>query len=328
EGLREVAALCVGLGEEVAGRVLCHLSEYEVQEVALAVAGLESADPQTVERQLGELQQHLLTQARTGTGGAPFARALLQKTLGPSSRTLALELQVAGRARSGFPLLAKAAPDRLAPFISHEHPQTIALILSQLEPAQAAGILALLPEGWHADVAYRIATLDNVPPMVLGQLGESLEDCLREVLGRSEAVGGPKATADILNLSGASVERRVLEGMDAHDPGVAEAVRNLMFVFEDIAGMSDRDIQRLLREVEQQDLVVALKGATPGLRERFLTNISEQVKEWLRDQDAFLGRMRLDEVEEVQLRIVQQVRQLEEQGELTIVRGDPAARLV
>ena len=164
-------------------------------------------------------------------------------------------------------MLRNVPPDQIAPFISHEHPQSIALILSQLEPDQASGILGQLPERLQSDVAYRIATMENITPNVLKETEESLYTSLRDMLGGNQDVGGSKVVADILNLTGSSVEKGILDNMDAQDPEVAGAVRNLMFVFDDIAKLTDREIQTLMRDVDQKDLVVALKSASEELKD-------------------------------------------------------------
>ena len=174
----------------------------------------------------------------------------------------------------------------------------------------------------QADVAYRVATMENITPNVIKEIEESLEQSLRDILGGNQDVGGPKVVADMLNLTGSSVEKNVLDQMDGQDPEVAESVRNLMFVFDDISKLTDREIQTLMREVDQKDLVVALKAAADELKEKILGNMSEHVRTFISEEMEFQGPMRLSEVEEVQLRIVQQVRQLEEQGQITIVRGD------
>ena len=179
-----------------------------------------------------------------------------------------------------------------------------------------------MPERLQSDVAYRIATMENITPNVLKEIEESLEASLRDMLGGNQDVGGPKVVADMLNLTGSSVEKNVLDNMDGMDPEVAESVRNLMFVFDDIGKLTDREIQTLMREVDQKDLVTALKTASEELRDKILGNMSERVRTFITEEMEFLGPMRVSEVEEVQLRIVQQVRQLEEQGQVTIVRGD------
>jgi flagellar motor switch protein FliG len=232
------------------------------------------------------------------------------------------------RTTSGFYVLKNVAPQQIAPFISNEHPQTIALILSQLEPDQASGILAQLAERMQAEVAYRIATMENITPNVLKQIEESLEANLRDILGGNQDVGGPKVVADMLNLTGSSVEKNVLERMDGTNPEVAENVCNMMFVFDELVKLTDRELQVLLKEVEQKDLVVALKGAEEELKDKVLGNMSERVRDFLSEGMEFLGPMRLSEVEEVQLRIVQQCRQLEDQGQIVITRGDASETFV
>ena len=222
---------------------------------------------------------------------------------------------------NAFQRFAQAPAQQIAPFISHEHPQTIALILSQLAPAQAADILGLLSAPLQAEVAYRIATMQSIPPTTLDHLKESLEVALRDILGGNKDVGGAKVVADLLNLTATSVEKNILDRFDAQDPGVAESVRNLMFTFSHLVKLSDREIQTLLREVDQKDLVVALKAASEELKNQILNNMSAEVRTFIIAEMEFLGPMRRSEVEEVQLRVVQQVRRLEEQGQITIVRG-------
>jgi flagellar motor switch protein FliG len=311
----------VALGEEISGEVMKYLSDYEIEAITQAIASLKNVSREVADRMLAEFEQHLLAGEWISQGGIDFARAALERAVGPRKAQEILE-RVTSRVSSGFYMLKNVAPDQIAPFISHEHPQTIALILSQLDPVQASGILAQLPERMQADVAYRIATMENITPNVIKQIEESLESSLRDMLGGNQDVGGPKVVADILNLTGSSVEKNVLDQMDGMDPEVAESVRNLMFVFEDIAKLTDREIQTLMREVDQKDLVIALKAASEELKQKVLSNMSERVRTFIQEEMEFLGPMRLSEVEEVQLRIVQQVRQLEEQGQITIVRGD------
>jgi flagellar motor switch protein FliG len=318
---QKVAIVMVALGEEVSGEVLKHLHDYEIEEITQAIAGLKNISVELMDRVLEEFEQHLLAGEWVSQGGVDFARSALERAVGPRRAQEILE-RVTTKVSSGFYMLKNVAPDQIAPFISHEHPQTIGLILSQLEAAQASGILAQLPERLQSDVAYRIATMENITPNVIKQIEESLESSLRDILGGNQDVGGPKVVADILNLTGSSVEKNVLDQMDAQDPEVAESVRNLMFVFGDIAKLTDREIQTLMREVDQKDLVVALKSASDELKDKVLNNMSERVRNFINEEMEFLGPMRLSEVEEVQLRIVQQVRQLEEQGQITIVRGD------
>lgn len=297
-----------------------HLSDFEIEEMTQAIAALKNVHIDLMDRILEEFEQHLMAGEWVSQGGADFARQALERAVGAPQQEI-LD-RISSQISSGFYILRNVPPDQIAPFISHKHPQSIALILSHLEADQASGILGQLPERLQSDVAYRIATVENITPNVLKEIEESLESSLRDMLGGNQDAGGPKVVADILNLTGSSVEKSVLDNMDAQDPEVAESVRNLMFVFEDISKLTDREIQTLMREVDQKDLVVALKSASDEMKEKVLGNMSERVRTFITEEMEFQGPMRLSEVEEVQLRIVQQVRQLEEQSQVTIVRGD------
>ena len=318
--LQKVAIVMVALGEEASGEVMKHLTDYEIEEITQAIAGLKNISVEVMDGILEEFEQLLVAGEWISQGGLDFARQALERAVGPRKAQEILD-RISSQPL-GFQMLRNVPPDQIAPFISHEHPQSIALILSQLEPDQASGILAQLPERLQTDVAYRIATMENITPNVLTEIEESLEASLRDMLGGNQDVGGPKVVADMLNLTGSSVEKNVLDNMDAQDPEVSESVRNLMFVFDDIAKLTDNDIQTLMREVDQKDLVIALKSASDEMKEKVLGNMSERVRTFITEEMAFQPPMRLSEVEEVQLRIVQQVRQLEEQGQVAIMKGD------
>lgn len=319
--LQKVSIVLVALGEEVSGEVMKHLSDYEIEEITQAIAGLKNISAEIMDKILEEFEANLMAGDWVSQGGVDFARQTLERAVGPRKAQEILD-RISSQVSSGFYMLRNVPADQIAPFISHEHPQSIALILSQLEAEQASGILSQLPERLQSEVAYRVATMENITPNVLKEIEESLESSLRDMLGGNQDVGGPKVVADILNLTGSSVEKNVLDNMDAQDPEVAESVRNLMFVFEDISSLGDQEIQTLMREVDQKDLVIALKGASDEMKEKVLGNMSERVRTFITEEMEFQGPMRLSEVEEVQLRIVQQVRQLEEQGQISIIRGD------
>ena len=319
--MQQVAILFVALGQESAGEVMKFLTDYEIEEITQAVANLKNVTVEMQDKVLEAFEQHLLAGEWVSQGGMDFARGALERAVGPRKAQEILD-RVSSSISSGFYMLKNVAPEQVAPFISHEHPQTIGLILSQLDPAQASGILAQLPERMQSDVAYRIATMENITPAILKEIEEALEASLRDILGGNQDVGGPKVVADILNLTGSSVEKNVLDQMDAQDPEVAESVRNLMFTFADISKLTDRELQVLLQNVDKKDMVVALKAAEEELKDKLLGNMSEEQRTYTCEEMEFLGPMRLSEVEEIQLRIVQQVRQLEEQGQVTIVRGD------
>jgi flagellar motor switch protein FliG len=316
------AVACVALGPDITAEMMKHLQEHEVEELAARIASLPAVPPVTMAWALNDFQRRLAAGEWVIPGGVAFARSALERALGPGRAREVLD-RVNPSARPGIYMLRNVAADQVAPFLAQEHPQTIALMLSQLEPGQAAGILAQIPERLQADVAYRIATMENITPVVVRQIEESLEASLRDILGGNQDVGGPRVVAGILNLTGSSVEKTVLDQMDGQDPEVAESVRNLMFVFEDIAGLSQSELQTLLREVDAEDLAKALKAASADLKSRLLAQLPEDGRVALATRMEGLGPMRLSDVEEAQLRIVQQVRRLEEQGRVTIVRGGP-----
>lgn len=322
-GAQIAATVFIALGKDVGARVGRVLDEEVMQVVARAVMETDAVAHSTGMHALEWVRQRIESGDYLDVGGQDYACALLEAVGGPEWADRTMRAARPESESSGFYLLKGVAPDQIAPFMSHEHPQTIALILSQLEAKQSGAILALFPERLQADVAYRMATMEDIPPNVLRHIEESLESSLRDIMGSNVGVGGPKVVADMLNHSGRSVEKNVLDQMDAQDAPIAEAVRNLMFVFNDMVKLTDRELQIVLREIdEQKDLVVALKAASQELINRVLNNCSERVREFLLEEIEFLGPMRLSDVEAVQLRIVKLVRQLEEKGEITIVRGD------
>lgn len=324
EGLslvQRVAIVMLALGEETSGEVMKYLTDREVEEITEALATLKNVSADVMDQVLEEFEAGLMAGNWVSQGGVDFARQALERAVGPRKAQEILD-RISSTVTSGFYILRNVPADQIAPFISHEHPQSIALILSQLDADQASGILAQLPERLQPDVAYRIATMENIAPNVLKEMEMSLEETLKDMLGGNQDAGGPKVVADMLNLTGSSVEKNVLDNMENMDPNTAESVRNLMFVFEDIMKLSDREIQILLREVDQKDLVIALKSSSEELKEKVLGNMSDRVRQFVTEEMDFTGPMRLSEVEEVQLRIVQMVRQLEEQGQITILSGD------
>ena len=323
----KVAILMVALGEDNAAEIMKYLADFEIEDIAQAVTELRNLPTSLQDQVLEEFEQHLLAGEYMNQGGVDFARGTLERAVG-SHRAQEILDRVMGTTSSGFYMLKNTSPEQLAPFISNEHPQTIGLILSQLDPGQAAGILSQLPERIQADVAYRVATMGNITPGVLKQVEESLEANLKDILSGNKDVGGPKIVADMLNLTGTSVEKNILERLDAQDPEIAEVVRNMMFVFDDISSLNDREIQILLREVEQKDLVIAMKTASEDVKEKLLSNMSDRVRQFMEEEMEFLGPMRLSEVEEVQLRVVRKLRQLEDQGQVAISRGNVADTFV
>jgi flagellar motor switch protein FliG len=323
-----VAILMIALGQEATAEVMKYLNDMEVEQIAEAIAGLDVVTTEQEDEILEEFEQLLIAGKYVSQGGLDFARGALEKALGPRKAQGLLD-RVTSTTTSGFYMLRNIDPNQIIPFLAKEHPQTIAIILSQLESNQAAGVLNGLSEEMQADVSFRIATMDNISPQVLRELEESLANDLQAILqGQITEIGGPGAVAEILNRTGRSTEKAVLERLDAQDPELAEEVRNQMFVFDDIAKLTDREIQMILREVDSKDLAVALKGGSDEMKERIFGNMSERVGTMIQEEMEFSGPVRMSDVEEVQLRVVQVVRQLEEAGQVTIVRGDTSDSFV
>ncbi len=319
---QKTAILMIALGQDTTAEVMKYLSDVEVEAIAQSISELDVVTTEQEDEVLEEFEQLLLAGKYVSQGGIDFARGALEKALGPRKAQALLD-RVNSTTSSGFYMLRNVDPNQIVPFISKEHPQTISLILSQLDATQAAGVLTGLPEELQSDVAFRIAQMDNIQPQVLRELEESLANELQAILsGQITEIGGPKAVAEILNRTGRSTEKAVLERLDAQDPELAEEVRNQMFVFDDIANLTDREIQMILWEVDTKDLAVALKGGADELQDRIFGNVSERVGTMIKEEIQFSGPVRMSDVEEVQLRVVQTVRQLEEAGQVTIVRGD------
>ena len=326
--IQKVSILMIALGQDTAAEVMKYLSDLETERIAQAISELDVVTTEQEDEVLEEFEQLLLAGKYVSQGGIGFARGALEKALGPQKAQGLLD-RVASTTSGGFYMLRNVDPTQIVPFISKEHPQTISLILSQLDPTQAAGVLNGLSDELQSEVAFRVAQMDNISPLVLRELEDSLGNELQSIVsGQITEIGGPKAVAEILNRTGRSTEKAVLERLDGQDPELAEEVRNQMFTFDDIANLTDQEIQMILREVDTKDLAVALKGASEDLFERIIGNMSERVGNMLKEEIQFSGPVRMSDVEEIQLRIIQTVRQLEEAGQVTVVRGDSSDAFV
>jgi len=323
-----VAILMIALGQETTAEVMKYMNDYEIEGIAQAISELEVVTTEQEDQVLEEFEQLLIAGKYVSQGGIDFARGALERAIGPRRASQLLD-RVNSTTTSGFYMLKNVDPNQIIPFIRKEHPQTIALILSQLDSNQAAGVLNGLRDDQQADVAFRIAGMNNISPQVLRDLEASLAGELGTILsGQVTSIGGPKAVAEILNRTGRSTEKAVLERLDAQDPELAEGVRNQMFTFDDIGNLTDREIQLILREVDSADLAIALRGSTIEMQNRIFANVSDRVGQTMREEMDFAGPLRLSDVEEVQIRIVQTVRGLEEAGQIVIVRGDAQDQFV
>ena len=316
-----VAVLLVALGQDVAADVLGRFEDRDVEQITQAIARLDTVSRQQQSQALSEFAELLDKGEFTLEGGDRYARELLEQALG-EQRADEVWKRVGGTSSGdGFSLLDGADPAQVASFMRQQHPQTTALVMTQLRPEQAAAILERLPETMQADIARRIATLEQVSPDVLKQIEETIVEQLQDALGGQRAVEGVKAAADILNRVGASLEKSVLYRLESQDPEIAEEIRSRMFVFDDIARLDDRDLRLVIQNADARDLVISLKAAGKGVLERILSTMTERRQQIFLDDLGALPPLRLSDVEETQQRLVQHMRQMMDQGLIELRRG-------
>jgi len=318
-GTRKAAVLLAALGPERAANILGRLSEEEIESLSVEMARLTAVGAETTESVFSELAALSADGAAGASGGLEFAREVIEKALGPE-RAIELLGRLSGSSEARpFEFLRTVSPDRIAGLLRSESPQTIALVLASLRTSLAASVLARLPEAQQPDIALRIVRMSQPSTAVI----ERVEDALRHRMGavadrEYAATGGTKALAGILNHAERSVERNVLENLAGTDKALADEVRGMLFVFEDIVKLEERAIQQLLREVDQKDLVLALRGAPEELVAVVMENMSERGAAMLREEMEIQQPQRKRDVDAAQSRIVAVVRRLEEAGTIVI----------
>jgi flagellar motor switch protein FliG len=323
-GRRKAAVLMAALGPELAAEVIQHLREEEIVGLSLEMTKLGAIEEHTTDAILGELA------AAAGAGGAgdvvggiELAREVLERALGPErAEELLARLTTATEMRS-FEFLRNTPPEQIVGFLRTEAPQTIALVIANLHTVLSAQVLARLPEAIQPDIALRIARMGETSPSVIQQVEEVIRQRLTTVVEQEySSAGGAKALADILNHADRSTERAVLDHLATIDPELAEEVRRMLFVFEDIATLEDRAIQQVLREANQKDLVLALRGVPEAVKEKLLANMSERGAAMLQEEMEIQQPQRRRDVEAAQGRIVAVVRRLEEAGTIVLATGE------
>ncbi len=329
-GPQKAALLMVTMASESAASVLRSLGSEDQEELTREVARLGDVAPDLRDRILEEFDEMMMAHAYLTEGGLEVAREILIKALGPDRAIEVLErVQGAASSKGAFHRLNEVDEKQLVNFIQGEHPQTVALILVQLKPAQAAQVLAALPAEVQPDVIGRMATMAQISPEMLGEIESVLEQHLSVMskANRNQA-GGVQSVAEILNLVDRSTEKNILGVLERDNPDLATQIKNLMFVFEDVLHLGDREIQRVLKEVDSRDLAVALKLASEEVKTKIFSNLSQRAAEMLKDELEFLGPVRLKNVEDAQRRIVEVVRKLDEAGEIHISRGGKGEELI
>lgn len=322
-GKQKAAALLVALGPETSSQILKYLGNNEdIEALTLEVANLGKLPPEDTEEILEEFYHVLQANQYISTGGVGYARELLTKALGAERAEEILYRLSESLTALPFEFIRQADPMQILNFIQNEHPQTIALILAYMKPEQAALVVSGLPSDLQTDVATRIAQMDRTTPAVLREVEKVLERKFSAVMSQDFTnAGGIKALVSMLNSVDRGTEKTILESLEEQNPDLAEEIKKLMFVFEDIVILDDRSIQRILREVDTKELSLALKGSNEEVRTKVFKNMSERMGKIVRDELDFMGPVRVRDVEEVQQKIVSIIRALEERGEIIVSRG-------
>lgn len=321
-GTQKAAILLITLGPERSADIFKHLKEDEIEELTLEIANTRSISPQVKEDVLDEFYQICLAQQYIAEGGIGYAKELLDKALGEEKAQEVITKLTASLQVRPFEFVRKTDPSQLLNFIQDEHPQTIAMILSYLTSAQAAMVMGALPPEKQADVAKRIAMMDRTSPDVIKEVERVLEKKLASLVNQDYTiVGGVDAIVNILNTVDRSTEKHIMESLEIEEPELADEIRKKMFVFEDILLLDDRAIQRVLRDVDNSDLGVALKSANEEVQNVIFKNLSKRLAAMIKEDMEFMGPVRMKDVEEAQQKIVSVIRKLEDAGEIIISRG-------
>lgn len=321
-GRKKAAVLFIALGPELSSTIMKQLPEEDIEKISYEIANMDVVESDKQKEVLNEFLEMHQAQYYLLKGGVEYAKQVLERTVGPAKANDYLRKLSAAAKKQPFSRLRKTDPRHLVNFIGNEHPQTIALILSYLDPEQAAMVLGALPQEKQADIAKRVATMETTSPEIIKEVEAVLDQKLSTVVEEKfTTAGGVQAIVDILNRVDRGTERIILETLEQEDPELADDIRNRMFVFEDINILDDMAIRRILREIETKELAKALKGSSDELLNRIFRNMSQRAGEMLKEEMDFLGPIRLREVEEAQQNIVRTVRRLDEAGEIIISRG-------
>jgi flagellar motor switch protein FliG len=322
-GRQKAAILLIAMGKEASSKVFKHLPDEEIDQLTLAIANIQKVDSKEKEVVLKEFHEMCIAQDFLAMGGINYAQDVLESALGKDRareviHRLTTQLQV-----KPFDFARRVDAMQIYHFLQNEHPQTIALVLAHLEPEQASMILSSLPGELQSDVARRIALLEQTSPEVIKEVENILEQKLSTTIRQDySVVGGIESIVTILNGVDRTTEKGILENLGIKDKDLVEEIKKRMFVFEDIISLDHRAIQRVIQEVENQDLMLSLKAASPEVKKVIFENMSTRMIEMFEEEMQYLGPVRVKDVEEAQGRIVSVIRGLEDSGEVVIARGE------
>jgi flagellar motor switch protein FliG len=327
---QKAAILLVALGADASAKIFKFLREEDIETLTLDVARLGKVTPETRREVVAEFHEMCLAQEVISEGGIEQARKALEVAFGSEKAADIVSRVTQALQVLPFDFVKKTDPTQLTSFIQEEHPQTIALILAHLTSNQAAAVLSGLPQELQAEVARRIAIMDRTPPEVIREIERVLERKLSSavVTQNFTVAGGVKSLVEVLNYVDRTTEKTIIENLTDTSPELADEVKKLMFVFEDIIMLDDGSIQKVLREVDVKELSLALKGVAEEVQQRIFRNMSERAANMLKEDMEFMGPVRLRNVEEAQQRIVGIIRRLEEAGEIVVARGGGSDEIV
>ncbi|MDR0721104.1 MAG: flagellar motor switch protein FliG [Treponema sp.] len=321
-GRQKAAIFLVTIGSEISAEIFKYLREDEIETLTFEIARLETIEPEQKDAVLQEFQELMMANQFISVGGIDYARELLEKSLGSQKAIDIINRLTSSLQVRPFDFIRRTDPAHLLNFIQQEHPQTIALILAYLEPNKASIILQNLPHEVQSDVARRIATMDRTSPEVLREVERVLEKKLSTLSSEDyTTAGGVESIVEILNLVDRASEKQIIEALEDEDPELAEEIKKRMFVFEDIVMLDDRSIQRVMREVDSQELAKALKSVDTEVQDKIFRNMSKRAAGMLKEDMEYMGPVRLKDVEEAQQKIVSIIRHLEDTGDIVIARA-------
>ncbi|KPU28221.1 flagellar motor switch protein FliG [Caloranaerobacter sp. TR13] len=321
-GKEKAAILLITLGPQKSAEIFKHLNDEEIEELTLEIANIRMVSPEEKEKVLEDFYQLCLAQEYISEGGINYAKDVLERALGSQKAIDIINKLTASLQVRPFEFIRKADPNQLLNYIQNEHPQTIALILSYLKPSQAGQILSSLPQDKQAEVAKRIATMDRTSPDIIKEIERVLENKFSNLVTQDyTSVGGIETIVSILNTVDRGTEKHIMEELETQDAELSEEIRRRMFVFEDIVTLDSRSIQRIIREIDNNQWAIALKSASEEVKQVIFANMSKRLAEMIKEDMEFMGPVRLKDIEEAQQNIVNVIRKLEEEGEIVTPRG-------
>ncbi len=322
-GREKAAVLLITLGTDTAGKVMKHFSDDEIEAIAYEIARIDKVPSDVREKVMEEFASIATAQKYASQGGLNYAQKILEQAMGSQQAVDIMSRLSSSMQTRPFEVLRKMDPEHINDFLQGEHPQTIALILSYLQPEQSAAVLRSLPEEQQVDVARRLAVMNRTSPAIVQQLETLLEHKFSNLMSQDYTkAGGVDSLVEILNRVDRGTEKVILGQLDNSDEDLATEIRNELFTFDDLANLDDRALQRLLREVDmQEDLPMALKASSDEVKETILNNVSQRAQEALKEDMEYLGPVRLSMVEDAQQEVVNIARQLEDEGEIVLARG-------